>query len=412
MIEPQPTLETALMTSSKTAASLIGALAMLAACQSPDGQGAPLPAAPARFATCAEAARDSGAARLVAAAARAFAQSLDQKQRAALVQPFTLRNAIRWSNYPSAVIPRAGVPFGDMTPQQTEAANALVKAAAGACGAALLDGNRAADVIGNRAIAYIGPEHHYISFNGEPSETAPWMLMIGGHHIALNFVFNDKEPGATPLFAGSDPARFVDQAGVPREPVKRQSEAMATLAQAVAAYPEAHLPGVYTDLVKSVVPLGAPPPVAQTGRRETPAEAFARADRTGVRNPDDPRGTDTTYPQSYPTGPLGRGVSYARLTQAQKLLVRRAIEAFAALPGRRLSEPLLPLYESPEALDQTYVSFSGDPNLVMPNAYARIDGPRVWIEMSVQQSLNDPRATHFHSVWRDKVSDYGGHFKS
>jgi hypothetical protein len=403
------------MTLRKTTGGFSAGLAVLllavAGCQSPEDRNAPLAAVPARFTACLEAAPDSGGSKPVAAAARTFSQSLNEAQRRVLVQPFTLGAAIRWSNYPSAIVPRAGVPFGDLDARQTAAANALVIAAAGACGAAVLDGNRAADVIGAKAIAYIGPEHYYISFNGEPSDTDPWMLMIGGHHIALNFVFNDKEPGATPLFAGSDPARFVDQAGVQREPVKRQSEAMAALTRSVAAYPEAHLPGVYTDLVKSVVPLGGAPPVAQAGRRETPAESFERAERTGVRRPDDPRGTDTTYPQSYPTGPLGRGVNYAMLTSSQKALLRRAIEAFAALPGRRMSEALLPLYESPEALNQTYVSFSGDPNLVAPNAYARIDGPRVWIEMSVQKSLNDSNATHYHSVWRDKVSDYGGHFR-
>jgi hypothetical protein len=392
-------------------ALLCGVAAALAACQSPETGRGPTLARSGRTVACPQAEATSGETGRVVAAAEAFAATLSARQREALQQPFTLKSAIRWSNYPSAIVPRAGVPFGDMDARQTAAAEALVLAAAGACGAALLDGDRAADGIGKEHVAYIGPEHHYISFNGQPSASQPWMLMIGGHHLAYNFVFNGKEPGATPLFAGSDPARFTDQRGRELEPVKLQSEAMAALIRSVAGYPEAHLPGVYTDLVKSVVPLGAPPPVAQVGRRETAAEAFARAERTGVRRPDDPRGTDTRFPQSYPTGPMGRGVSYARLTPEQKLLVRRAIEAFAALPGRRIAEPLLPIYESEAALDDTYVSFSGDPNLAAPNAYARIDGPRVWIEMSVQPSLTDPAATHYHSVWRDKVSDYGGAFR-
>jgi hypothetical protein len=122
-------------------------------------------------------------------------------------------------------------------------------------------------------------------------------------------------------------------------------------------------------------------------------------------------GMDTGFPQDYPTGSTGRGVSYAKLAPAEQAMVRRAIEAYAALPGRRITDPLLAAYERPDALAQTYVAFSGDPNLVAPASYARIDGPRVWIEMSVQTSLYDAKATHSHSVWRDKISDYGGEFR-
>ncbi|MEU3461886.1 DUF3500 domain-containing protein [Streptomyces sp. NPDC006733] len=37
----------------------------------------------------------------------------------------------------------------------------------------------------------------------------------------------------------------------------------------------------------------------------------------------------------------------------------------------------------------------------------RIDGPRVWIEFSMHDGivLADP---HPHTVWRDRLTDYGG----
>lgn len=356
---------------------------------------------------------DAGATGAVLKAATAFSATLNADQKARLHRELTLQNAIRWSNFPSAMVTRNGLPFADMDARQAAAAQALIRAAAGECGARLFTENQAADVIGHSVLPYIGPEHHYISFNAEPSATKPWMLMIGGHHLAYNFTFNGKEAGATPLFAGSDPARFTDAAGVKHEPMADQSGALSALAQAAATYPDAHLPGVFTDLVKSVVSFSDPlaaggpaPPPPGSGPPGPPGPPGGR----GPRSPN--FGIDARYPQTYPTGTTDRGVSYRRLNAAQQGLVRRAIESYAELPGQQIAAPLLRLYLQPDALANTYVAISGDPKLVQPNAYVRIDGPRVWIELSVQNSLIQKDLTHFHSVWRDKVSDYGGLFKT
>lgn len=398
------------MTTCRTLA--LAACLATAACQSP--AQAPAPRAVAQGGSpCPEAAADAGSGEKVLVAARAFMAALTPEQRARVVNPFELKNATRWSNYPAAIVPRAGVAYGDLSPAAARAADTLIVAAAGACGAALFNGARASDAISHAINPYIGPESHFISFNGEPSERAPWMLMFGGHHNAFNLVFNEREPGATPLFAGSDPRQFVDADGAVREPLQRQSRALAEMAGSVAADPDARFPGVFTDLTRSAVPIGPPPAGPRPGQPREPApDAQARAARTAAAAATRGVGFDAAFPIAYPTGTTGRGVAYARMTPEQQALVRRAIEAYAALSGPRLSAPLLALYEAPAALAQTYVGFSGDPGLDAANSYVRIDGPRVWIELSVQESLNDGLKTHFHSIWRDKLSDYGGHFRS
>ncbi|MBT33420.1 MAG: hypothetical protein CMO01_27475 [Thalassobius sp.] len=58
-------------------------------------------------------------------------------------------------------------------------------------------------------------------------------------------------------------------------------------------------------------------------------------------------------------------------------------------------------------LDETYISYSGTTNLTTRNDYVRIDGPSVWIEYSCQNGVI-LSGTHPHSVWRDKLTDYGG----
>jgi hypothetical protein len=73
---------------------------------------------------------------------------------------------------------------------------------------------------------------------------------------------------------------------------------------------------------------------------------------------------------------------------------------------------LLLAYESDEALSQTYVGYSGSPDLTTGNSYGRIDGPRVWIEFTVQEGTDGGKQGHYHTIWRDKVSDYGADFIS
>jgi hypothetical protein len=89
---------------------------------------------------------------------------------------------------------------------------------------------------------------------------------------------------------------------------------------------------------------------------------------------------------------------------------------------------LLAAYESDDALAATYVgygvplgaeqpSFVADPDdqpaaLDYVGSYLRIDGPRVWIEMVVQEAVayRNEGWVHYHSIWRDKLADYGDEF--
>ena len=41
---------------------------------------------------------------------------------------------------------------------------------------------------------------------------------------------------------------------------------------------------------------------------------------------------------------------------------------------------------------------------LMPGDYVRLDGPRVWIEFATQGS------DHVHTIWRDRLTDYGAEF--
>jgi uncharacterized protein DUF3500 len=78
----------------------------------------------------------------------------------------------------------------------------------------------------------------------------------------------------------------------------------------------------------------------------------------------------------------------------------------------RLSGALLAAYESDEALAETYVGYAGSADLSTRGSYVRIDGPRVWIEASVQGGVVYRDVVHYHTIWRDKAADYGAEFVS
>lgn len=77
---------------------------------------------------------------------------------------------------------------------------------------------------------------------------------------------------------------------------------------------------------------------------------------------------------------------------------------------RRDCDRVLAEYESETALAETYVAYSGATDLTTKNSYFRIDGPRVWIEYTIQGGIIYQDRVHYHTIWRDKASDYGAEF--
>jgi hypothetical protein len=327
----------------------------------------------------------TGSASGVVSAVEKFRPLLSSEQRAILDKPFDFDSAIQWSNLPIGIVPRRGLRLGDLDAAQSAAARVVFQAALSACGLELLDEIRVADdfliPFDERSIGW-GGGNYYLSILGEPSAQTPWMLQLGGHHLAYNFTFNGRAAGATPLFFGTEPIRFEIRDAV-HEPLSAQSAAMSTLAAAIATHPQAKLSGTFTDVVKGVVVIPHP------GQMPT-------------------GGTDSGFPQSFPDGETDRGIKFSALSKRERAAVRTAIESYTALPGTAISAALLAAYEAPGALNETFVGFAGAPDFSEKGSYVRIDGPRVWMEFVVQPAVAKPTELHYHALWRDKQSDYGG----
>ncbi|WP_430422506.1 DUF3500 domain-containing protein [Phenylobacterium sp.] len=311
------------------------------------------------------------------AAAKAFLDSLGPIQGMTAVRTHSKQAATRWSNLPLALAPRVGVRLGDLNEAQTKTANALLKTALSSCGIQLLDDIRAADAalkpLDRDAIGW-DAANYFVAFIGEPSADKPWSLKVDGHHIALNITFNAPHVSATPLFDGVEPVEFKlsDRA---YEPLAPQAGAMRAVATALVGTPAAKLDGEFRDVTRGSTPDG-----------------------------------DTDFPITYPQGAKGRGVAYRALPPAQQALVRAAMGRWVELPNDAIAKPLMEDYTSPSALAQTYVGVAGAADLSKPGSYVRIDGPRVWIEFIVQPAVADETKVHYHTIWRDKLADYGGAF--
>ena len=420
-------------------------------------------------------------------AANAFLATLDAAQLAETEYPFTLSNAEHWSNLPGVTrngpslgpesamgttagtggtggapiggIPPAGagtggppagggafgggstvtLPTFTMNDAQRAAALALAQAALSRVGFATMQKIRAADdVLGSTGAGGYGSGNYHVAVLGTPSTTAPWMLQIGGHHLAYNITYNAAKVSATPVFLGAEPPNFSvlsDGTTVVSGTVDGSTLYFVN-GQATATAPDG-------EVSATVAPLEAQRSAVHNLLQLIQADPKVAAAAKLNQSFDDvtvgaaSSGNDTNYPfnpatetaQLYPTGTTNRGVLFTALTPQEQLSALAVIAAWVRTQKGDIATELLLSYVSPDALAQTYVAYSpgqGGTADFGPNplqqatpvsaagSYFRIDGPRVWIEAVVQQAIvfRAENWVHYHTLWRDKTADYGACFSS
>ena len=153
-----------------------------------------------------------------------------------------------------------------------------------------------------------------------------------------------------------------------------QRGAVADLAAALVNYPAAKLSGTYADLLFG-------------------------ANGSG--------GIDGSCPRAYDSVTT-HGALYSSLSASDQALAQAAIRAYVNTQSTELANTLLGAYLSSAALAQTYVAYAGTGSVTVNGNYLRIEGPRLWIEFSVQRGVIFSSDIQYHSIWRDKFADYGG----
>jgi hypothetical protein len=318
----------------------------------------------------------SGLSAQATAAANAFLATLSASQQATAKIDFSVTNARRWSNLPAALSGRNGINWGSLTTAQQTAARTLITTALSTAGNTLHVGMQAADdyLAANGGGSSYGNGQFYIVILGTPSASSFWMLQLTGHHLTFNLAFNGTYKSPTPLFLGVEPKGAFTQGGVSYDPMLAQRTAVSGLGAALLAYPGAKLTGTYADLLFGANGAG---------------------------------GIDNTCPRAY-ASVTERGALYSSLSAADQTLVQAVITAYVNTQANEYATELLGNYLSATSLASTYVAYAGTGTVTTNGNYFRIDGPRVWIEFSVQRGIIFNSDIHFHTIWRDKVGDYGG----
>ena len=336
---------------------------------------------------------------------------LSPQQRAVAQIPLTPQNAARWSNFPAAVVPRNGVYFRDMTPAQEAAALKVARLALSKEGLARMQEIRATDDafakldrgpgggpggrgrggfggpppggfggpggpggppggfggpggpppggFGGPGGNLFGHGNYIIAFLGQPSKTTPWLLQLGGHHLAFNIYYKGTAGAATPYFVGVQPNVWKDASGRTHTPLAPMRDALYGLLHSLT--PE-QLTRARLDASFSDVYVGP--------------------------------GRDGQFPAH-------EGVPVSALSAASKNWVKQAIAAWTGDSAQGATYQKLYYTE----LNRTKVAWSGATALDTEGDYARIDGPHVWIEFCCQGS------DHYHTIWRDRATDYGTEFR-
>lgn len=311
----------------------------------------------------------------VTAAAQAFLATLSPAQSNNVVYAPTLANAWHWSNFPIYEAARSGLSMETLNATQRVAFLNVAFTALSSNGTNFYEAIRAMDeyLRGNVNPSNYSSEKYYISFVGTPLTNTPWLLQLSGHHASYNNIYNAEYVSGTPMFIGTEPNIYTNE-NIIHRPLSVPADAVTALRQTLTG--AAQLASSYSEVVFGVTP--------QTGY-------------------------DDSWPNVYPT--TGRGQLYSNLTSNQQALVRAFMEFYVNQLPEESAASLLFDYQNPAALAQTYVGYSGPADLAVRDSYFRVDGPRVWIEFSARPGVAYS-FPHWHSIWRDKLADYGAAFGS
>lgn len=304
--------------------------------------------------------------RKVTVAANALLETLSPEQKKALSFAFDdAQQRARWSNFPTGIVQRAGLRMGDLNEKQQAAVHSLLKTVLSKQGYQkvidIMNGDevlRQTDGGGGRL--NFGKAEYYISLMGKPSDTEPWRIQFGGHHLAINATIVGKDITLAPSLPAAQPAHYT-LGGKTVVPLGREMTRGFTLVQSLT--PEQKKTAIraayYIDLV-----LGP----GQDGKTIAP-----------------------------------EGIPGSELTEPQKKLL---LDLMAEWIGNLNDEDAAAkLAEAKTNLDKTYFAWGG-PTETGSAAYYRISGPTVWIEYSPQRMGGDG-TNHTHCIFREPGGDYG-----
>jgi Protein of unknown function (DUF3500) len=319
----------------------------------------PLPPAPAAAAD--DPKEKKSATPAAVEAAKAFLDALDAKQREKALYEFGSEKKSKWSNLPVSFVPRNGVRLGDLTKEQRDKAMRVVAAVLSKEGyqkvVDIMDGDQKLAEKGNGKGPLFGTDQYYLAIFGQPSETKPWMVQFGGHHLGVNVTVIGKHLVLTPTHTGTQPAIF-KRGDTEVRPLGRENDTAFKLMAAL------------DDKQRSQAVIGERPQ----------QELLLGPGRDGK----------TIEP---------KGIKGSALTADQQLLLLDVIAAWVNIVEPDAASSRMAAIK--EKIAETYFAWSG-PTEKGKAVYFRVQGPAVVIEYAPQGGTD-----HIHTVIRNPEDDYG-----
>ena len=304
----------------------------------------------------------------IVSAARTFLASLDDTQRTRAHFAFDDEaQRKRWSNLPTSMVKRAGLSLGELSDAQRSAALALVSSALSKRGFEKVQQMVEADEVlktGSHNNPMFGKDLYYVSILGPPSETAPWMIQFGGHHLALNITIIGERGVLTPSLTGAQPALYTVN-GTTIRPLGQENDKAFALLNALDA----------TQRAQAIL-------------------NYRVADLVLGPGQDD----KTIQPE---------GLKASAMNAQQRAMLLDLIAEWTGIVHESAASARMAEVRS--GLDATWFAWSG-PTTATPGrsgtSYYRIQGPALVIEYAPQPLGGDP-TMHVHTIYRDPTNDYG-----
>jgi hypothetical protein len=298
----------------------------------------------------------------MALAADRFVKSLSPAQAAKAMYPYDAPERLDWHFIPR---PRKGLPIKELSPEERALAFALIQS--GVAGSGFL---KATTIMSLEQIlrelekgsgAVRDPELYYLTIFGQPLDRGKWGWRVEGHHLSLNFALEDgKIVAATPAFFGANQAEIRQG---PRQGLRTLADREDRALRLIQALHE--------------------------GQRKT--ATFAE------KAPNEIRAANTPQPPSEAPA----GISYAKLTDDQRTMLRALIESYSEDMPLEVAKAWLDEIAR-GGMDAVWFAWAGAADRTQGHAY-RVQGPTFLIEFNNTQN----GANHIHSVWRNMLGDFG-----
>jgi hypothetical protein len=311
-----------------------------------------------------------------------FIDSLSPLQQKRALLHFDDTARIKWNNLPVGLRARAGISIGSMNNSERQLIHRILSASLSSQGYLKATGIMHLDNLINmyydslyqrkafdeKTYQFLkdlkwSHQNYYFAIFGNPKTDNSWGYKLEGHHLSLNFTFNQKTLSVTHMFVGTDPSEML-----------------------LSEYAGWRVLGEEEDLgIKLLSTLSPEQKKMAVVSSEVPGDIITAAE-SGKRLVD--------Y----------WGIKGSALSKEQQAILQGIIREFVFnLEYEKASAEYEKIQKA--GIGNIYFGWIGEGEEIKPHYYI-LNGPTFIIEFD-NNGGPQRRANHIHAIWREKGNEYG-----